>query len=64
MFLKVVDFASQRCVASELVNLEAHLNRIFTALVSKKTIEKYFSALDFKKWRIAHTFVVSKSDDL
>lgn len=55
MFLKYVDFASHRSVASELL---ASLSENFS------TVENHFSALDFKKWRIVRTIGAFKSDDL
>lgn len=33
-------------------------------LIIKTIANSYFFVLDIKKWRIAHTFVVYKSDDL
>ena len=56
MFQNLVDCASHRFVASEL---EITSKRLFIS----ETIENYFSVLDFKKWRIAHTIVAYKSDD-
>ena len=57
MFLKPLDLASHRCVASELVN------KLFNEIIIEE-IEIIFSALDTKKWRIAHTFAVCKKDGL
>lgn len=59
MFLKYVDFASHRSVASELLT---SLSENFSAHFS--TVENHFSALDFKKWRIVRTIGAFKSDDL
>lgn len=64
MFLKLIDFVSHRCVASELVKLCKCFNELFLAPFAKETIENYFSASDIKKWRIAHIIAAYKSDDL
>lgn len=63
MLLNLGDFASHRCVTSESVNLNKSFSDIFVVIFVKETIEFYFLEVDFKKWRIAHTFVVYKSDD-
>lgn len=60
MFLKFVDFVSHRLVENDL----KHSDKVIDELFTKKTIENYFSALDIKKWRIAHTIGVYKSDGL
>jgi hypothetical protein len=60
MCLKSVDSASHRFVASELVNLITIIDDF--SLVSQ-TIE-IINSVVLKKWRIAHTFAVYKSDDL
>lgn len=60
MCLKFVEFVSYRLVANDLKHSDKFIDNFFT----KKTIENYISALDIKKWRIAHTTVVYKSDDL
>lgn len=62
MFLKFVEFVSHRRVANDLKYSDNLL--IDEELITKKTIENFILALDIKKWRIAHTTVVYKSDDL
>lgn len=60
MSLKLVVGASHHCVACEFVNF---ISDDVLNFVAKETIKNCFSAVDIKKWRIAHTFVVYKSDD-
>lgn len=46
-------------------SLNNFMSAAFVLRLIKKTIaNSYFFVLDIKKWRIAHTFVVYKSDDL
>lgn len=61
MFRKFVGFVSQRLMAIELKHSSEQ--PFVVALSEKKTIENNILALDIEKWRIAHTFVVYKSDD-
>lgn len=59
MLLKFNDFASQRLVTSDLVNISASSD-----VITFESVENYQnSALDIKKWRIVHTIAAYKSDD-
>lgn len=64
MFLKFVDFVSHQTICGVANDLKQLNNLIDDDSFTKRTIENYILALDIKKWRIAHTTVVYKSDVL